>query len=334
MERALAAAREDFAPIGLLELEDVAAARALDEVGARAFAEEVPASTDDRNFLAMRSPAIARRRGEPVDLDAAAAPFDPLIRPTPELDRIYLVSRLLQLGKRERAARVARATPDSEARAVALALVVADQGKQVNAVETLRRVLRRNPAHRSAKLALIEVSPTAIGKEDTLAEALSELGDGPAAVLAGRRLHAEQDWGALEALDARLAEVGRRDLVYRKAVHLRALWRLASGDPDRAREAMAILDEITAGRQRPNHALLRARAAVMAGAFAGGYRLLHALLPRLEKPPRPSHARQALAVMALLPEDSVPRRERARLESRLERIAKAGGSGRIPSEPQ
>ena len=53
--------------------EDVAALRILDEAGVRAFAAEAPVSTDDRNLLAMRSPAIARRGGEPLDLDAAVA---------------------------------------------------------------------------------------------------------------------------------------------------------------------------------------------------------------------------------------------------------------------
>jgi hypothetical protein len=68
-----------------------------------------------------------------------------------------------------------------------------------------------------------------------------------------------------------LAGAVRHEPLHDAALRLRIGWRLASGDPRHAREAIALLDPFMAGAAAPRDGLLRARLAFAAGDPAAAY---------------------------------------------------------------
>ena len=72
-------------------------------------------------------------------------------------------------------------------------------------------------------------------------------------------------------LETDLAAVVTPRPLYEPALRLRIGWRLASGDRDRAREAITLLDTFMADYGTPSHALLRARLALAAGEAPTAY---------------------------------------------------------------
>jgi len=63
----------------------------------------------------------------------------------------------------------------------------------------------------------------------------------------------------------------RHDPLHEPALRLRLGWRLVSGQPERAREGVALLDEFMAAGARAPDALLRARLGAAAGDASTAY---------------------------------------------------------------
>ena len=98
--RAIAAAPAAWAAQGVLEPEDVLAARVQDEEGVARVAEGAPVSTDRHNLLQTRSPRILdRRRSAPRGADRVFAPFDPLRREAAGPGGARLVRRFIRDGR-------------------------------------------------------------------------------------------------------------------------------------------------------------------------------------------------------------------------------------------
>jgi predicted membrane-bound spermidine synthase len=239
---AIAQAPEDFAAVGIVCAEDLAAALALDEAGTRALAEGAELSTDDRNLLATRSPKILSAPLGPHGASQLFAPHEPLIPLPPQLDAGYLVRRLASIGLAERAAQVAASLGDPAQRGAAQA----------------------SPAAREVALA------AGVADVERAVDA-GDLGPGAQTLLRARRAaeRSPPQWDAVQALDAALAAIDPRSPLATEAVRLRARWRLASGDPAHAREGMRILDWLLPRMRTRADLWLRAQLAEVAGAISG-----------------------------------------------------------------
>ena len=264
--RALAEDPETFASMGIFGPEAVAAALALDEDGARRFADGAARNTDDRNLLEMRSFAVARAPARSVAESQPFADYDPLLRETPELDRVVLVRRLLALDFDARAQRVADATADPVARDTAQGVVRAATGRPRAASQALERALAADPAAREARAALLKLRRAAlVAGDDAPLAPLGTLHDDESAVLAGWRAAERGDLAALRALEPRLASQGPRVPLHEEAVRLRIEWRVASGDPQLAAEALPLVDALIPTSVSARDEVLRARVLAATG---------------------------------------------------------------------
>jgi len=282
---AIAAAPDDFAAVGIVAAEDLAAALALDEAGARALAEGAVLSTDDYNVLATRSPKVL---AAPLGAGGASQLFaghDPLVPMPPGLDAGYVVERLVSIGARDRAARVAAAVPDPAQRALARARLAHAVGDRAGVKRFAAEALAQDPA-------LVAAREVELAEGIHAAGVAAEAGDlGPLAQALARARRAsdgEQRLRGPGSLDAQLAAIAHRSPLAAEAVHLRAVWRSGPGDPSAAREGMEILDALLPRIHTREDLRLRARLAEAARATSGAL----ATWMELAKFPGPRAARE------------------------------------------
>jgi spermidine synthase len=318
VSRAVALAPEDMAMAGVFTPEDVELYLALDDEGARAFANGAAVSSDDRNLLQTRSPRLR----EPLDPPAASllfADFEPIAR-LAGLDHAYLARRL-QATDSGRAARLARDAFAPAERALVGGLAALAAGKRRDGTRQLWSVLETAPdsaaaAEARAALASALRSQWIAGRPD-LVQMAARIPEPATAVLEGWKLLAADDGAGVQALDARLARVDPPDPMYAHAVRLRAEWRLRLTDPALAREAGDLLDPLLRLQFQPLDLLLRARAAAQAGEDAAALSTLRLAVAAARLRGREqSLAREALRLLDGLSVDD------AALRRRLEQAAK------------
>ncbi len=264
---AIAASPEDFAAVGIVAPEDLAAALALDDAGTRALAEGATLSTDDRNVLATRSPKVLAAPLGPKGASKLFAAHEPLIPLPTQLDASYLVRRVASIGLPTRAAQVAAAIEDPAQRLAAQASLALRAGRNTEAGRLAGEASAADGTRRDAReIALAARVPDA--------ERAAEAGDdGPSAqaLLQARRAAARTtpDWNTVRTLDASLAAIDPRSALATEALQLRARARLESGDPAAAREGMRILDTLLPRMRMRADLRLRAQLAEAAGAIPG-----------------------------------------------------------------
>jgi spermidine synthase len=325
--RAIARAPEDFAELGILVPEDVTAWLILDEEGSRELGRGAPLIRDGHNRLQSGSPRILDRslQGKAAQLYAS---LDPLSRSLPQpSDPFYLVRRL----PAARAEGVARLVEDPVDRRVAQALVEITRRRREGPRAQLRAVLAERPGHGQARAALLRLHRQDLAKGlDPLELVVAPLDEAERAVASGWRAQGQRDQAALRALDAALAAVPQRHPLAPEANRLRAEWRVASGDPQRAVEAIPIADRSISDVGHPRDVLLRARANVLAEQYVAALDTLVVLSSRLDARGVASRAlaRQALQVASLLPEDPQSDELRARVVRLLRARATGGAPGR------
>jgi spermidine synthase len=264
---AIAAAPDDFAAVGIVCAEDLAAALALDDAGTRALAEGAELSTDDRNVLATRSPKVLRAPLGPDGASRLFAPHEPLIPLPTEFDAGYLVRRLASIRLLERAAQLTASLVDPARRLAAQASLALRAGRVSEAGRLAGEASAADPTRLDAReIALAAGVPDAEHAAEAGANGL-----GAQALLQARRAaaRAEPDWNTVRALDALLAAIDPRSALATEATHLRARSRLASGDPAQAREGMRLLDGLLPRIRARGDLRLRAQLADAAGATSG-----------------------------------------------------------------
>ncbi len=312
--RALASAPESFGRYGIHRLEDFYASWTLDTAGVRALSSRSPMNTDDHNRLATRRlpPAQIGKRGI-QHLDDLFAREEVLDRDRLQaVDAVAVLRRMVWNGERKRANRLLQALDPAQASA-ARGWVRFDNGQILGAASEFRRALEVDPDLRSARIGLIAVGQTA---------GLDPSGLAPAerALIQATEHAKSQDWEAIGALDASLAGIAPGHLAFPNAARLRAGWRIQTDDPARAAEAIAIVDTLLSRQRRPDHYLLRARAAAGAGRtrLAWGALDVIASRPALAGANLMQSARELARSLGDPPEDStvlqrlVPRRRRGR----------------------
>ena len=260
--RALAAARKDFNHVGVYHAEDMFVSLLLDQSGVRALAQGAPINRDDHNIMQIRSPKIL---DQPLKggIHALTAPHDPLEQmDLDEIDVYYLLHRLTLT----RAQRLLQRIEDPLDQQVGRAIVQKNAGKVEKARQLLEEVLESRPRHAQARAQKLLLSAYRLGQGTEPADVIPlPLEAQEQLLVAGWRANANQDYGALERLDDRLAAFPRQHALSNAADSLRVEWRIASGDPERGREAVAISDHAVWNFRRLEGALLRARACLAAG---------------------------------------------------------------------
>jgi spermidine synthase len=325
--RALQENPEDFARVGFQRIEDFAPIRLLDEAGVRKLAEGGVPNTDDRNFLAAR----AARLGDDTLSDPAARVLwkhlDPLLAGTDGLDRYALIRRLVATNHVDRATALAL-TSDGALQETGLGWVEVGQARLGRAVRHFERALKLDPGSSEATSGLVmsRFSDLTAGKP---VEGISEARLEPrvAAVIAGWRRAAANDWDAVAALDGELARFQPGEALFHEAGRLRARWRLAADGSERSAEAQAIMANLLARKWMGADAILYARAAVAAGRPIDAWGSLSEFARMIGRNPQlRAQIPVALAVSRQLPEDLA--------RSLGERLQRAGADPSRPGEEQ
>jgi spermidine synthase len=310
----IAAAAGPWASLGVLRPEDLLAARVLDSDGSASLAEGAAVTTDRMNLFQTRAPRVLARPLTTAAADRAFAAVD-AVRDLPEgVDALRVLRRLLDHGALPRALRLATALRDGQARRVAFALVDLASGHPERGRGALLALMANRETGAGALLADLEETPDTTEAPFALLLSLRlaalRPGAPPAlsgwaqrdplasALLEGWRSVAEDRGRAVEDLEPQLAQVSPGHPAYGAATRLRIQWRLASGEPARAREAIVLLDPLIATRPGSGDLLLRARL----GAAAGDPDLvrvtLYEIVPSLERRAgQEATAEQALRIL-------------------------------------
>jgi predicted membrane-bound spermidine synthase len=284
--RAIARSPAEYAGMGLGVEPDVRVALLLDEAGARSLGRDALLNSDGHNRLETRSPWVRERA-----LGSGLHPFfdsmDPLVESfSGRRDAFYLLRELHP----RRARRLAEALTDRIDRRVASAVLDARTRQAVDARPRLEGILRARPEHREARSALLRVTSQA-----SLPEPLDDFEH---TVVTGWRARTEGAWDALSALETELLALPRTHPLARDAARLRIEWRLSTKSPDRAREAIEIVDQSFRYHPEPGDLLLRARASTLAGQPAAALDTLSVFAQRIG-PRNPERQRLAAAGLEL-----------------------------------
>ncbi len=266
--RAIASSPKTFAWANIQTPEDVAAALALDEEGARRLARGGVITTDDQNLLQSRSPTILAAPLGTAGGDRILGPLDPLPEVSRNLKRLYLIRRLLADNYRARAERLVTALDPVE-KLVAGGLIYAAAGRIDDAKATLREALRLAPQSYEARVALLRLEHASLlaGTPEVMALAEPLRSHPMAALIEAWRAAAAGDWARVQALDDRLSGISPDDAIYADTLRLRAVWRIESGTPALALEALAMMDRVIVMSAHDADRQLRARALAIAGGF-------------------------------------------------------------------
>jgi spermidine synthase len=304
--QAIRDAPEHLARYGVLVPEDLAAAQILDDAGCAAMGRDALINTDDHNYLSTRSARIGDNQLETSELVAMAKPYEPLVR-IEGLDPIRLVETLLRTGRYARAATVAQ-TLDGVDREIALGWVTAQRGLEDEAMAHFAAAIEARPSSLEAHAGL-------------LLNGLPEIGTAPAEVALLRGIQEGSTGESLEklaALDPQLAAIRRDDVLYHAASRIRARWRIASGDPKLAAEALEILDMVMPTLDRFDIQLGRVEAARIAGRVNAAWVGLSEFVRGLANQRAPQNLlRHALWLARALPDHPLAPRVRAHLARAL-----------------
>jgi len=326
--RALAAAPERFAEVGVSAPEVVTASLLLDEQAVREVSRGAPLNRDGYNRLAGRSARLGDAALRPK-IDEFIAPVDPLVRARPQSADVFV---LLRYVRSSRAKRIAASLPDPVDRAVGEALAEIEEGKRVGPLARIRSALAQNPRHVEARAAMLRLSAGAIAdgaSPDTIVA--PPLSDAERAVAAGWAARASDAHGeALRALEPQLAAIPASHPLGADAVRLRVQARIASGDPALAQEATVLAEASLDDRPEPSSILLRAEASAAAGDHVAALETLGDLVDHLD-PKLPSAlaiVRRARDLARSMPDEGDLRLLR---QNTLQRLGAGRGVARAPA---
>jgi hypothetical protein len=135
----------------------------------------------------------------------------------------------------------------------------ADASRGLEAAQYFERVRRERPGDLSAALGLLYVRRGTADADALGLDARSR------ALIAGWRANTAEDWEALRAQDAALAEWLPGDLLFPEAARLRAQWRISLPGAELASEAFDLLEPLLRRSTASADLLLFATAATRAG---------------------------------------------------------------------
>jgi len=268
---------------GIGSVEDVFTALIMDQENIERFAANAPLLTDDFNRMATES-ATAMESGETLtfrEMLDVVLPYDPRLQRDSDLYRDfpidlnfgYISERLERKGFKQHAVELAGTLDElnSPESLLLIGLGLRRQGEEAEAQRILAAALAANPQNHQARFALLRPWISRLELDDTpefIKNVAGTVFGSQAAVLAGWKAAAEQDWQALVALDSDLAQVRPTDQWYLDSVKLRADWRIKVTTPEYqprlAREAVRLIDNAIAIFQDPDFYSMRVAAAFVA----------------------------------------------------------------------
>jgi predicted membrane-bound spermidine synthase len=321
--RAIAAAPDEFATLGIFGPEDVAVSQILDDAGSHAFSSGAEIVTDDRNLLQMRSLQASRNPRRRLATAALNAGTDPLAAPELPWDRVELIQRLVARRMIDRAQRVARHEADPAKRAAADGIIALAVGQRAAARRRLEEALALDPGSAPARAALLRLRKEAATRADPdLDKMISTFPEPEVAVVEGWRAEAAKDWSALSDLEPRLALLGPTDPLFADAIRLRVAWRLGLGDASSAAEALPLVDSLIPVSRLAMNWVLRARVCAAAGDERAALASLSEAASRLEaSPDRRKVGWAAIQVLESLDGSATPPQVRQQLEAKLRRLS-------------
>ncbi|MFO1428098.1 MAG: hypothetical protein U1F11_14225, partial [Steroidobacteraceae bacterium] len=280
----LALAPAHYARFGINCAEDLIAALAVDEDGARRLAAGAELITDDNNRMATSS---VFELGRGLGNEAAGrvlAEFDPLVNGAPWLyaglagrfdpgyvARRQLFFRSLDASVPDRVAALARNLGETSAARYVRVLLLASRGDVAAAVQLARESLVAYPGAASLAYASLQPSLGAIARGEVDAAqqaAIAALPRSGQAAIRGAQLLVQGQFAQLAELDPLLAEAAWTDAWYFDALQLRSEWRSRVSNPDLARrysdQAIGFADRATFIQPSLPLFAVRARAAINA----------------------------------------------------------------------
>ncbi|MEZ5475905.1 MAG: fused MFS/spermidine synthase, partial [Steroidobacteraceae bacterium] len=273
-----------FARFGINVVEDLVAALALDERGARELAAGAPLITDNNNRMATSSVYELGRGMSPDAAGRILAPYDPLQRPDSfvyrELGRAlsfdYIARRLaifvpLDASLADRLKKMGAALGETPQGDYVRALALSVSGRNEAAMQAVREAafLRGDSPLLDFELVRPHLGELAANRAAAdVVVAAEKLTGGAAAVIQGSKFAGANEWGALAALDSTLAQARWTDPWYVESTQLRADWRSRVTTPGRKRqlgdEALSLIDRLVVVAPGVGLYALRTRAALAA----------------------------------------------------------------------
>ncbi|MEM8934168.1 MAG: fused MFS/spermidine synthase, partial [Acidobacteriota bacterium] len=268
LARSWATDAEAWFDAGVHGVRDVPIARWLDENATRGLAARGEISTDYDNLMATRAPWLLGKNREKIPpVLAAPDPIAALQASSPDL---YPLRRLLALRQTERARAALDAVPAAW-HDVAEGLWDLARDNRLQAVQRLRAQLASPSTvarSEAASALLVHHAGRRTGVPRYLVETLRREHPQLEAILdAWQRLRLGDPGGAAE-LDDRLAMIDGTHPAYFLALRLRLMWRLRSGDPADAREALRLMRPAVDLSAGPRALLLRSELAEAAEEWA------------------------------------------------------------------
>ena len=298
------AAGPDLPAIGIATPEDLAAALILDSEGARKLAAGAPLNTDGHNRLEAGSYRALRRGLEHTRFEVVLAPFDPQTR-IGGVDRLRLVRRLTEMGLLVRAQRLVASLSDPAERAAGQGLVAMATGDVALAQALLDDAMASAPSLAEARGARLLLARAAVGRGEPPPSRLRPPTDPEDAVAEGWRASDRDDADGVSALEGRLARLEPAHPLFAEASRLRALWRVATREPARAKEANSILDVVLSREPLLDDVLLRASSSLILGDSRAALACLSDVSWRVAA--HPQHEKLSARVLQLL--DRIPASE-------------------------
>ena len=225
---------------GLFDSTEVIAALLLDEVSMRAFVEDAPVSTDDKNLMATDSIADATGMLE-SDVFELLKDQDPLYNANSWLRRLLtdadlfnILSKVLNLSQTTRYNAIVKTFSSREFRLIGEAYSAWWNNNTALYLFKLGQAYEENNWNQTAAYLLIEDQFNALAagtaSEETVAISEKLVGE-PARILDAWTHFQNKDWDALSQMDPVLEQVATNEVWYPRALELRAVWRLQTLDP-------------------------------------------------------------------------------------------------------
>ncbi len=293
--------------LGVLNAQDILATRILDADASRQIAANAPANRDNRNLLRLRPPGARIKNLDQQSFRQLVAKYDPLGQWQPENGDLYLLRRLLAARQLLRARQLAENLADQNLMRTAQALIdLRLPAKREAAKQTLAQSLMTDPDSDEAFYALLGAHQAAVIAGDVPAALATRLATDPVArtVVSGWQFSSSRNTAKISTLETALADIPASHPLYSNAIRLRVAWRLASGDPVKAREGIRLYDPILALDANPHELLIRARLAALAQQPEAVISTLYEVAGKINT--RRGPRRRALAIESLKLLDNLP----------------------------
>ncbi len=320
--------------LGIFSDTELRSARVARTNALRSLSQGAPLITDGHNILETQSPWAL---GSPAGMRTAVNLFlnagDSASRRDHDFHAILAMARQRQFV---RATFLAAQLPDPGDRLIAQGCIAIHQRRFPKALRDLGEALSRGHVRPELVQGLVLIHRRGAMRNREMPAGLRKVLDSPnylrerTLTECWNRLAQTEGWQQVREFDEVLGAVEPSSLLFEEAQRVRVIWRLRSGDPNQAAEALAILQRMSSRLNRVDDQSRFASAYAATGHHASALVAIKATLTMLEKAPAPAPAKRLLAQrlrsdIAQFPADFRPA-ELTDIQSRLEAFAPDQGA--------